>query len=153
MADRMRRAEVVVLAKEDGKVVGCMALRYNKDGYMRRIISRARVSMPHKSLELCWIRVLPSRRDRGVEQEMFARIAMAVKDEKFKRHDLFGRKVFSIWPVEDAYSMALVESFGFTKTASDQVSDLDRNKRVQMFTWGDQPLVIEDRSSTPAIAN
>jgi hypothetical protein len=71
---------------------------------------------------------------------------MAVKDEKFANKNLFGRQVFSIWPVEDEYSRNLVESFGFVKTPTDQVSELNQDKRVQMYTFGQENLAIAHES-------
>lgn len=128
--ERIKRAELVVLAKHDGHTHGCLALRTNKSTYMQKLIGRSRVSgLPHESLELSWLRVKQSKLNQGVEKLMFDALVSA----KNASTEFGQRKIFAVYRTDDVYSNSMLESFGFVKHDRDHEALVGDGKRVQLW--------------------
>jgi hypothetical protein len=137
--DRINNAELLVLAKEDGKVQGVAALRKQKSSYMQKLIGRAKVTgLPHDSLEFCWVRLRPSRMNKGIEKEMFKRVLDAIaatpaEGETNAFAGLKDKKIFSVWRTDDIAMMELMPMIGFTKHDRDHEALVGEGKRVQLW--------------------
>jgi hypothetical protein len=135
---RIKDAELVILAKEEGKVQGCAAIRKQANSYMQKLIGRSGiVGLGHDSLEFCWVRLRPSRMDKGIEQAMLdaglAAINSQSEDNAFK--DLAGKKVFAVWRTDDENMNKVMVACGFTKHDKDHEALVGEGKRVQLWLY------------------
>lgn len=135
---RINSAELVILAKEDGKVQGCAAIRTQASSYMQKLIGRSGVSgLGHDALEFCWVRLRPSRMGKGVEAMMLSNAVAAIRSEAedniFK--SIQNRRIFSVWRTDDENMAKVMEECGFVKHEKDHEAVVGEGKRVQLWLY------------------
>lgn len=135
---RVNSAELVILAKEDGKVQGCAAIRTQASSYMQKLIDRSGVSgLGHDALEFCWVRLRPSRMGKGVEAMMLSNAVAAIRSEAedniFK--SIQNRRIFSVWRTDDENMVKVMEECGFVKHEKDHEAVVGEGKRVQLWLY------------------
>ena len=135
---RINSAELVILAKEDGKVQGCAAIRSQASSYMQKLIGRSGVSdLGHDALEFCWVRLRPSRMGKGIEAMMLKNAVDAIANtaEGNAFAPLKDKRIFSVWRTDDENMNKVMVECGFVKHDRDHAALVGEDKRVQLWLY------------------
>lgn len=135
---RIHSAELVILAKEDGKVQGCAAIRTQASSYMQKLIGRSGVSgLGHDALEFCWVRLRPSRMGKGIEAMMLKNAVDAISNtaEGNAFATLKDKRIFSVWRTDDENMNKVMVECGFVKHDREHAALVGEDKRVQLWLY------------------
>lgn len=114
LLDRLRSSKLLVLAKDDGNVVGCMGLQAKSADYITTTNTKAGTTLPTDALEICWINVSADRKGAardGVIVNMFD----TLKSSKANNPELAGKALYAVYNVGNVAGYEAMALLGLRK--------------------------------------